>query len=381
MQWGLCQENREPAYKLLILYYAEKDSVEMDVPVKLDTSEIIDRHKRFFACKMTDEILITINSNYADDSMPHPRSFAPNMEKVCSAYKQIFEFRKNLGDDNLPVMWANYGAGLMGGFLGADVFFENGTSWSQPILKELDDINKINFTRESQWAIKVDESNAYFMSQSQSDFFVGASLIGGPGDIAYALCGPRIYADVYDNPTAMHSLLQKVTYWLIKRTKNEYSRTSQNTGLRFYPWELGGFCCNEDIAFLSDDGFGACSAPMYEDFALPYAQQFIDAFDGGIFHLHSASLHILPSILKIKGIRVLQFSQDPKVKSPYEMRFELRRQCGDLPLLIDVFNVNEFCSDLECGNLPGGIMYRLSNVKWEDAQNLIYKARSYKNDR
>ncbi|MGD2155566.1 MAG: uroporphyrinogen decarboxylase family protein [Anaerolineales bacterium] len=131
--------------------------------------------------------------------------------------------------------------------------------------------------------------------------------IQSPFDIA-ALVWEKssFYMALYDNPGAVHRLLDKITRTLekfVEAFRNRY----ENVNLAHHPdlWMPPeyGIC-------LSEDEVGSISKKAFSEFCLPYLNRLSDKFGGIYIHCCAHSTHQWDNFLKINGLIGLNLNTD-----------------------------------------------------------------------
>lgn len=105
------------------------------------------------------------------------------------------------------------------------------------------------------------------------------------------------------NPKAVHALLEKVTKAIIESVRLQLKIINRIFSLTHEPWyqppEVG--------LRVSDDTAAVLSPDTYLEFGVPYNNQLAEVFGGLVVHSCGDITHILPGMLKIKGLRGIDF--------------------------------------------------------------------------
>jgi hypothetical protein len=130
--------------------------------------------------------------------------------------------------------------------------------------------------------------------------------------------------------------------------------------------------------WLSVDAYSLCSPQVYAGIGREYQQQLIDHFGGGWLHLHALGVYLLPELVKLKRLLGISILDDPGQPRPFEQLQQIQAATGALPLEIWCHK-DELLAGIRAGTLPGGILYRVDQVKTVDEGNAVAaQAREYR---
>ncbi|MCL2472806.1 MAG: hypothetical protein FWF26_03920, partial [Treponema sp.] len=95
--------------------------------------------------------------------------------------------------------------------------------------------------------------------------------------------------------------------------------------------------------YLSEDFNDLVSVEQYREFDFIYTQQVLDHFGGAYIHHHSKGRHIHGTIAKLRNLKLLEISWDPKCPRPIDNLGAILEVHGDVPLQVrctarDVYN-------------------------------------------
>ena len=80
----------------------------------------------------------------------------PNREKMLEEWERGFAVNKDIADDNLPVVYGEFGGYLIGGFLGAEVAWGTGGAYAAKLIPDMHTYREF---------LHFEESNRYFQMQ------------------------------------------------------------------------------------------------------------------------------------------------------------------------------------------------------------------------
>ncbi len=326
---------------------------------KPNLEETIQRHCAFWNRQMPDRILCRINVREGDTGAGEETfmDHIPDIEKMYLDFEHWVKAKRKLEDDSFPIVCPNFGVGIVGGYFGAEVTFESGTSWAAPILKDYRDLSKIRYEPDNYWIKKANECLRYYLEKGKEKLAIGMIDTCGPIDAAFILRGSGIMTDFYDHPKKLHRLLDLITEFTIKFVEAQLEIVGQFKGGIFSSW-VGWWVPGRPVS-ITEDEFALCNPSFYSEFGLPYAQRLIDHFRGGWVHLHTLGLHTLPEMVKLKNLMGIQISDDPNSPKAFEKLSWLKDLVGDIPINITC-TLEEFLDGLEQRTLPGNVIYDVS---------------------
>ncbi len=101
------------------------------------------------------------------------------------------------------------------------------------------------------------------------------------------------------NKKEIHILLEMITQTTIEFVNIQLNKIKNLFTMGHEPWYIP-----KDVGIrISDDTAAIMSPDTYKEFGLPYINQISEAFGGLIWHSCGSIEHVLPIVLKIKGLR------------------------------------------------------------------------------
>ncbi|HEY3342760.1 MAG TPA: hypothetical protein VGK81_12110, partial [Anaerolineae bacterium] len=191
--------------------------------------------------------------------------------------------RTDLNDDWMPGIEAHYGFGSLGAvYSDAALTFTDTTSYIEPALERLEDVDALDLARERFWARVFVDVARYLSEKSERRFLVSAYPNPSPLDVANLLRGNAIFTDVYEQPELFQRLLQRCLAGAIANMRRILQAIHNPGGgtLAFNRWIPQGAVLLEDAADL-------ISPKLYREIGLPYTQRMIDDAGGAYLHHHS----------------------------------------------------------------------------------------------
>jgi len=339
---------------------------------KPNLEETLERYNAFWDGEMQNRILCRINVRENKIERDPFMKNVPDIEKMYTDFENYVKAKQRVEDDSFPVICPNFGTGIIGGYLGEEVKFGYGTSQCKPILKDYGQLSRIKFDLNNHWINEANRCLRYYCERGKDKLAVGMIDTGGAIDFALVWRGSsQLPTDFYDHPQELHLLLDFATDFIINLVEGQLAIVGKFKGGIFTSW-LGWWAPGKPIS-ISGDEFVLCSPSLYNEFGLPYDQRLIDHFGGGWYYLHSAGLHILPEVVKLKNLIGIQISMDPNSPSPFTKLTQIKKIIRDIPLDIDC-TYKEFLNGLENHTLAGNVLYSVWGESYSTVPLTVEKA-------
>ncbi len=263
------------------------------------------------------------NYNYENDIEQYA-------DDLCRMYERSFEARKDVDDNMIPCITPVLGIGDFSAFVAGEIEFRKDTSWSKPVLHNLDDWKEFPKLGTSKWYKRLMKITEALLKRAKTGGIPFNRGYFSPLDLAAALRGDAIYTDFFDNPEGLKELLDYCTKATIQYAEDVLKLTEKHLGeTRYGMWFLhGNINMGEDIACN-------ISQEMYEEFCAPYTQKVINHFGRGHMHTHSSGMHLLKPICSMDGVVSLWLPTDPNTKRPIDDVEDLLKKVGAVNQAID----------------------------------------------
>jgi hypothetical protein len=311
-----------------------------------------ERYRRFYQSHQPGQILILCNyaggpSGQAVDFRQYDFTRIDEHRRYWNVLiantRAAIADRADLDDDWMPGVEAYYGFGSFGAvYCDAPLTFTGTTSYIEPVLERLDDIDALDLAKERFWARLFVEAARYLSQKSEGRFMVSAYPNPSPLDVANLLRGNAIFTDVYEQPKQFHHLLERCLAGAITNMRRIAQVTTNPGG--------GTFAFNRWIpqgALLLEDAADLISPKLYRTIGMPYTQRMIDEAGGAYLHHHSLGRHQYANMAGLRGLYVEQISSDPAPRRPVTEAEEVFARVGTTDSWAGV------AVDLEC--TPGEV--------------------------
>lgn len=243
----------------------------------------------------------------------------------------VGESRREMEDDTLPMVMPILGIGDYSAFVDGEIIFSEDTSWSQPVLTQLDDWRNLPKLGTAVWYKRFMDICEHLLESTSSSNIPFMRGFFSPLDLAHALRGNEIYYDFFDDPPKVHDLLSYCADATIDFAEDLYSVARKHLGNSdIGMWFLDGYIN------MSEDTACMISPELYRTFAAPHTQKVIDHFGRGLLHCHSRALYLVPEISTLHRAVNIWVATDPNETRPIDVLEILIPQADGVGLSLDI---------------------------------------------
>lgn len=243
--------------------------------------------------------------------------------------------RREVDDNFIPNVTPMLGIGDYSAFVAGEIYFARDTSWSKPVLSNIEGWKDIPPIGEAPWYGRFMKICEYLIRETAG---CGMPFMRGffsPLDLAAALRGQDIYYDFYDEPEKLHQLLDYCADCTICLAKDIRELCSRYLGNKPYGMFFqDGINMSEDIACM-------ISPELYRKFCAPHTQKVIDAFGKGYMHCHSRAMYLVREICSLEHVATLWLASDPNQPRPIDYIEQLVKDARSVCLNIDCEDFSE----------------------------------------
>lgn len=355
---------------------------------KLNCADVLERLRPFYGRRADDRIFATMalpSPALQDFRRRHPRPECPypDPSERADFWEDYLAERMALEDDSLPSAYlSEFDQGLYGGLLGGEVRFmaHPDVGWISsmvpPLLKDLAEIDRLRFDESNPWWQRYRRQMDLFIRRGQGKWGISHFILIDALNFVFELIGATdTYLEAEDRPELVrraiglgHELNVRVQREFFERVGLFNGGTLSN----FAQW-IPGRIVSESL-----DPYHMTSAAYFERWGREPAERMLDAFDGGVVHIHGNGRHLLESAASLKGLKAVLLMDDKGFPPAFDAIGELKQRLGDVPAAVWA-DYNQFADRLERRDLPGGVMYQLRNVPNLSAANrLMERVRAYR---
>lgn len=225
-------------------------------------------------------------------------------EKMFVNQMETINARLQVGDDFLPAIRADFGTAQIAAMYGCSLKISEN---SEPCCNGhiLDDICEVENLKQPDmtagWMPCVDEFQRYFLENIPEGIVVQHPDVQGPFNSAHLIRGNDIIYDFYDYPDEVHTLLNKVSNFMvdwINYTKREISTDNEWFYDRGGLWRGGARLCNCTLQLVSPS--------IYREHIMESDDRFLKAVGLGRVHYCGSYPQIIDDMLKLKYMTNLE---------------------------------------------------------------------------
>jgi hypothetical protein len=269
------------------------------------------------------------------DTWDYDRDLEKYILNSIKSLRAFMDYTKDLDNDYVPALNPHFGYGDHSAFFsGENVIMGEETSWTKPFLASWDKLPELKLDRNRYWYRKILESYEFYKKFWEGDYLLASYSHAGPGDMANAIRGDDLFYDLYDEPDKVHTLMDRCADAVIQlaediaKITDPVNREMGEGNAAANVWFPG------NAPYLSEDFNDLCSADQYREFGSKYTQKIISQFGGAFIHHHARGRHIHHEVAKLKGLKLLEISLDPKCQRPVDDLPRLFEEHNGLPLMI-----------------------------------------------
>lgn len=209
--------------------------------------------------------------------------------------------------DTLPVAYPNLGPEIFSAFYGCPVYFgDYGTSWTDPILDDWSEAERLRLDWDSPWLAKLHEMTDALLEAGRGKFIVGMTDWHSGGDAIAALRDPqRLAVDMLEHKDDVVRLLGRLEsdYYQVYNIFYDKLRAAGQPITTWTP------LVDEGKYYLPSNDFSIMiSKQMFDEVFLPGIISECRFYDRSLYHLDGpGALRHLDSLLGIEELNAIQW--------------------------------------------------------------------------
>ncbi len=248
---------------------------------------------------------------------------------VMTAFQErtYFEQVKEIDDDFVPYLMPWFGTIVAASALGCRIeYFPKQDPAANPRyypVQSVGDIRRLQIPDPDRDGLMPQVLEYLRFMRASSFLPVGITDFQGPLTTANQLMGyDKLIYLMYDDPKAMHELMDKVSETLIMWVKRQKEVIGEPLDecigdQQIYTGKHAG-------VWFSDDDAVLMSARSYREFVVPYNSRILEAFGGGCIHYCGNATHHAESFLHTRGLRALNIYNLYNIPSVVELQTKLQ---------------------------------------------------------
>ncbi|MEP0766574.1 MAG: trimethylamine corrinoid protein 2 [Fimbriimonadia bacterium] len=209
--------------------------------------------------------------------------------------------------ETLPTFVPNLGPELLAAAYGAELEFGEDTSWSVPVLRDWDGLDRLSFNQFNPYIQKILEMTRLGLDVGRGKFLVGITDLHPGADLAASLRDPQqLCVDLVEAPEHVHQLMDRIRpafYEMYGLQETILKEAGQEIAVSWHPLFARGryYIPSADFSCM-------VSERMFRDFFLQEIVEEVEWLDRSVYHLDGpGALHLLDAILEIPKLDALEF--------------------------------------------------------------------------
>ncbi|HOV62906.1 MAG TPA: hypothetical protein PLG43_03375 [Spirochaetia bacterium] len=249
-------------------------------------------------------------------SMPAHSSLAHwNDAQAFAAAERSALAEKEFPLDIVPFVYTDYGTVSLAPLLGSPIHFGKDTIWYSPSGISPDNDYELKFDPDHPFWKNLCRVVEESMKRAGDDYFVGAPAFAPGLDVLAELRGTaELMTDLIYSPDWVHSKLREIQSVSYTAIEELYPLLRNSEGILFHAFFM--FCSSSVAALAQCDSAALISPDMFEEFCLPYLQEYCSRFDNVLYHVDGPdALRTVDMLLEVENLRAIEFTPGPQVPS------------------------------------------------------------------
>ncbi len=359
-----------------------------------DGEFVLQRLRRFYVDRAQDMVLATMSLEHSaalkEMAAKYPAGYCeyPDPEDRVQFWHARLAEKIPVRDDSIPSAYlSEMDQGVYGGVIGGRGQFLADPEWGwissmiKPILADWSEFDRLApFDPQdlnNEWLRRYLRQLDHFVAAARGKWGLSHFILIDGFNFAYELVGAtNTYYGVMDQPETVKRAIHYAFDVNVKIQSLFFERA---------PLVAGGTCSNMAqwlpgrVVSESIDPFHMTSVDYFEEWGREPAERIMTHFDGGIVHLHANGRHLLPAAATLKGLKAIILQDDRDRPPSFTVAGEVKKQVGDMPVVVYSIEFKDFYPLLQEHRLVGGVFYFVKNVPDVDTANRCMAAvREYK---
>ncbi len=215
---------------------------------------------------------------------------------------------KRYRGETFPVFWPNLGPDVYAAFYGSPLEFGEITSWSEPIIEDLDDIDDLVLDWKNEYLLKIEELTKAALAECEGTYLVGYTDLHPGLDCVQSWRGQvNLCMDLYDNPEKVKRLVD-IASRDFEAVFSHFDAMLKAAGQPSVTWmEIPSF---GRMHIPSCDFSALISNEHFKEFALPEIRREALLMTHNVFHMDGKGVaQHLDDILAVPEINAIQWVQ------------------------------------------------------------------------
>lgn len=330
-------------------------------------NEIIDRPPVRFVAH--NEFLETAKEDISQLSAAEKKDWWFDVETQVDLFVRSIEGHK-FHAETFPVFFPNLGPDVYAAFYGAELEFGEVTSWSIPLVRHWEDVDKLKLNMGNQYFRKLEELTDHALERCPGNFLVGYTDLHPGLDCVAAWRDPQqLCFDMIDSPDKVKVLadLAIADFELIYDHFDAKLKAHDQLSVS---WMGIPSFARRHIA--SCDFSTLISPAFYKEFGLPILQREVVTMTHTIFHVDGRGVaRHLEAILSVPGVAALQWVQGVGDDRPIMqwVPFLKEIQARGVPVIVDLnkHELDAFMAEMK----PQGLFLWIATESEEEELEIL----------
>jgi hypothetical protein len=239
--------------------------------------------------------------------------------------------------ETFPVYFPNLGPDVYAAFYGAPLHFGEVTSWSTPIVHDLNDLDRLQFSWDNPYLLKLEDMTRHALERCAGRFLVGYTDLHPGLDCAAAWRDPQqLCIDMVDSPQQV-ARLAELAIADFETIYDHFDNLLKAAGQLSVSWM--GIPSYGRMHIPSCDFANLISPAMFRKFGLPILQREVRTMTHNVFHVDGKRVaRHLDAILSVPEVHAIQWVQGVGDDQPIMQWTPLIQdlQARNLPVIVDL---------------------------------------------
>jgi hypothetical protein len=239
--------------------------------------------------------------------------------------------------ETFPMFEPNLGPDVYAAFYGSELIYGDVTSWSVPLVKDWDDIEKLQLDMDNEYFRKLEEMTRYALERCKGKYMVGYTDLHPGLDCVAAWRDPQqLCFDMIESPERVKQLaeLAMADFHTIYDHFDAMLKAHNQLSICWM-----GIPSFGKMHVPSDDFSALISPAFYQEFGLPLLQQEVQGMTHNIYHVDGKGVakHI-DAILSVPEVHAIQWVQGVGDDYPIMqwVPFIKDLQARNMPVIVDL---------------------------------------------
>jgi hypothetical protein len=313
-----------------------KERWNLELETKPDFEKAMERVYAWYEQEMIDRPPIRFTAHNAEFSIPKKlkdRSWPDLKSRWFDVEYQVEFFAHSLvGQEFLaetfPVFWPNLGPEVFAAFYGAELIYQEVTSYSVPMVKEWGDLEKLKLDMHNEYFRTIEELTQAALEQCKNQFMVGYTDLHPGIDCVAAWRDPQqLCLDILLEPERIKETLEIANkeYQLVFDHFDSMLKEQDQLSVTWM-----GIPSFGKMHIPSCDVAAMISKDQFDEFVLPTLQQEVKPMSHNIFHADGKGVgKNIDRILEINEINAIQWVQGEGVDRPILQWVPFIKKCQE----------------------------------------------------